>query len=60
MNTCLPTGEDVAGIKVFTIGYGDDADKEVLKKIFAQTNGKMFVSGLDNIREVYLSISVEQ
>ena len=25
---CLPTGEDVDGVKVFTIAYGQDADKE--------------------------------
>jgi Ca-activated chloride channel family protein len=60
MNTCLPSGEDVAGIKVYTIAYGDDADQDVLKKISKQTNGKMFVSGVDNIREVYLNISAEQ
>ncbi len=60
LSTCLPSGEDVAGIKVYTIAYGTDANQEVLQKIADQTNGKMFVSGVDNIREIYLSISAEQ
>jgi Ca-activated chloride channel family protein len=58
--SCLPSGEDVAGIRVYTIAYGYDADQTVLKKIADQTNGKMFVSDVDNIREIYLSISAEQ
>ncbi len=60
LKTCLPTGEEVEGVKVFTIAYGNDADQDVLKKIASQTNGKMFVSGVDNISEIYLSISAEQ
>jgi Ca-activated chloride channel family protein len=60
ISTCLPSGEDVAGIKVYTIAYGSGADQKILKMISTQTNGKMFVSGVDNIREIYLSISAEQ
>ena len=60
LTSCLPSGEDVAGIRVYTIAYGKDADLEVLQKIADQTNGKMFVSDVDNIREIYLSISAEQ
>ncbi len=60
IRTCLPSGEDVAGIKVYTIAYGSGADQKILKMISTQTNGKLFVSGVDNIREIYLSISAEQ
>jgi Ca-activated chloride channel family protein len=60
LSSCLPSGEYVAGIRVYTIVYGNDADQKVLQEIADQTNGKMFVSGVDNIREIYLSISAEQ
>ena len=60
LTSCLPSGEDVAGVKVYTIAYGNDADQDVLKKIANQTNGKMFISDVDNIVEIYLSISAEQ
>jgi len=60
LSSCLPSGEDVAGVKVYTIAYGEDADQKVLQQIADQTNGKMFVSGVDNIEEIYLSISAEQ
>ncbi|HLF01815.1 MAG TPA: VWA domain-containing protein, partial [Anaerolineales bacterium] len=29
MFECLPTGEDVTGVKVFTIAFGEDADKDL-------------------------------
>ena len=60
MFNCLPTGEDVDGIKVFTIAYGNDADHTVLQKIANKTNGRMFDGGPDTIEDVYVSISAEQ
>jgi Ca-activated chloride channel family protein len=57
---CLPTGEDVDGIKVFTIAYGGDADKDQLKKIAERTNGKIFIGDPATIDQVYLAISAEQ
>jgi len=60
LSSCLPTGEDVEGIKVFTIAYGNDADKNVLKQIAEQTNGKLFIGDPENIQEIYLAISAEQ
>jgi Ca-activated chloride channel homolog len=57
---CLPTGEDVDGIKVFTIAYGGDANQAQLKKIAEQTNGKFFTGDPATIDKVYLTISAEQ
>ncbi len=57
---CLPSGEDVEGVKVYTIAYGDDADKDLLTRIANRTNGKTFAGTPDNIKQVYLQISAEQ
>jgi hypothetical protein len=60
MYRCLPSGEDVEGVKVFTIAYGGDADQAILGEIATRTNGKAFRSDPATIEEVYLAISFEQ
>ena len=60
MFACLPTGEDVEGVKVFTIAYGDDADKDLLEQIAGRTNGRAFSGDPATIEQVYLAISGEQ
>jgi Ca-activated chloride channel family protein len=60
MFDCLPSGEDVEGIKVFTIAYGSDANQDLLGKIADHTNGKTFVGDPKTIGQVYLAISAEQ
>lgn len=60
MNMCLPTGEDVEGVKIFTIAYGSGANLAVLERIAEQTNGRMFEGDPDTIEDVYLAISAEQ
>ncbi len=60
MFNCLPSGEDVEGIKIFTIAYGFDADQVLLERIAEQTNGKAFLGDPATIEEVYLAISYEQ
>lgn len=60
MFNCLPSGEDVAGIKVFTIAYGDDADKDLLLRMANRTNGKTFSGDPATIERVYIAISAEQ
>lgn len=60
MFNCLPTGEDVEGIKVFTIAYGEDADVELLKRIANRTNGVMYEGDPESLQDVYLAISAEQ
>jgi Ca-activated chloride channel family protein len=57
---CLPTGEDAAGIKIFTISYGQDASEELLQRIAEQTNGRAYQSDPKSIEQVYLEISFEQ
>ena len=58
--TCLPKGEDVQGVKVFTIAYGKDADTKLLKQIADRTNGKTFAAEPGTIEQVYALISAEQ
>src|SRR3990172_5290107 len=60
MFNCLPSGEDVEGVKVFTIAYGGDADKALLEEIARRTNGKTFFGDPETIERVYLAISAEQ
>jgi Ca-activated chloride channel family protein len=60
MFRCLPSGEDVVGVKVFTIAYGDDADEDLLLRIANRTNGKTFAGDPNTIEEIYLEISAEQ
>jgi Ca-activated chloride channel family protein len=60
MLNCLPSGEDVEGIKIFTIAYGSDADEVILQRISDQTNGKAYTGDPSTVEEVYLAISYEQ
>jgi len=60
LNLCLPSGEDVEGVKVFTIAYGEDADKNLMTEVANHTNGKTFVGDPETIERVYNAISAEQ
>jgi Ca-activated chloride channel family protein len=60
MATCLPSGEDAEGIKIFAIAYGDGADTEVLQRISIRTNGKLYSGDPGTIEKIYNSISAEQ
>jgi Ca-activated chloride channel family protein len=44
-------------IRVFTIGYGTDAQKDVLQQIADATQAKFYVGTPQNIREVFKDIS---
>lgn len=44
-------------IRVFTIGYGSDAETSVLKKIAEATQAKFYEGKPENIREVFKDIS---
>ena len=48
------------GVKVFTIAYGSDADKDLLLRIANRTNGKTFSGEPETIEKVYTAISAEQ
>ena len=58
--TCLPSGEAVEGIRVFTIAYGADADLDLLLRIANRTNGRTFPGDPATIEDVYEAISAEQ
>ncbi|MEI7849379.1 MAG: VWA domain-containing protein [Chloroflexota bacterium] len=60
MFACLPTGESADGTKVFTIAYGDDAEKDLMLRIANRTNGKTFTGDPESIESIYNSISAEQ
>ena len=50
-------GEGGNAIKIFTIAFGDGADKEVLKKIAEPTGGKEYDSSPENIQKIYDDIA---
>ena len=60
MFNCLPNGESAEGTKVFTIAYGEDADKDLMLRIANRTNGKTFTGDPGSIESIYNSISAEQ
>ena len=60
MFSCLPSGENVEGVKVFTIAYGEDANTDLLLRIANRTNGKTFTGDPDSIEQIYNAISAEQ
>jgi Ca-activated chloride channel family protein len=60
MFSCLPSGEDVQGVKVFTIAYGEDANADLMLRIANRTNGKTFKGDPDSIDSIYNSIAAEQ
>ena len=60
MFACLPSGEAVEGVKVFTIAYGEDANVDLMLRIANRTNGKSFTGDPESIDKIYIAISAEQ
>jgi Ca-activated chloride channel family protein len=60
MFQCLPSGEDVKEVKIFTISYGEDANGDLLLMIANRTNGKTYAGNPKSIEDIYLAISAEQ
>lgn len=58
--TCLGADAEAEAIKVFAIGFGDDADKATLAELAARTQGAAFFADPKSIRTTYLKISAEQ
>jgi Ca-activated chloride channel family protein len=50
-------GEGGNSIKLFTIAFGDDADKSVLQQIADPTGGKEYDSSPENIQKIYDDIA---
>jgi Ca-activated chloride channel family protein len=58
INQIGATGEEAgSSIKVFTIAFGDDADKDILKQIAESTGGKQYESDPKTINKVYGEIA---
>ncbi len=55
----LPSGDQPGSVKIYTIAYGDDANKDLLTTLANRTNGKMFTSDPTNIQNIYFLISSE-
>jgi len=55
----LPSGDQPGSVRLYTIAYGDDANKNLLTTLANRTNGKMFTSDPSNIKSVYFLISSE-
>ena len=58
--TCLPSGPEAEGTKVFTIAFGASANRDVLDRIGQVSGGKMFEADAASIDQTYLKISAEQ
>jgi Ca-activated chloride channel family protein len=58
--TCLPSGPESDGTKVFTIAFGDQANKPLLARIASVTGGGMFAADASSIDTAYVRISAEQ
>jgi len=59
-DTCLPSGPEVEGAKLFTIGFGAEANVDVLSRMAQVTGGGMFKADADSVDAAYLKISAEQ
>jgi Ca-activated chloride channel family protein len=58
LNQIGATGEEAgASIKLFTIAFGKDADKDILKRIAEATGGKQYDSDPKTINSVYSDIA---
>ncbi|MFZ1983757.1 MAG: VWA domain-containing protein [Desulfatitalea sp.] len=53
----LPTGEDFDVPKIFTIAYGNEADKDLLAQIANSTNARLFSSSPEEIAKTYKELS---
>jgi Ca-activated chloride channel family protein len=59
-DTCLPSGPEVEGAKVFTIAFGEGANIDVLSRMAQVTGGGVFKADADSVDAAYLKISAEQ
>jgi len=60
LQTCLPSGVESEGTKVFAIAFGQEANRDTLGRIARASGGKMFESDAASIDQTYLKISAEQ
>ncbi len=53
----MPATEAADGTRLFTVAYGDEADKDVLKQLANRSNARYLEGNADNIEKVYHQIS---
>ena len=58
--TCLPATVEANGTKVFTIAFGEGANKDVLGRIAHVSGGAAYDANAASIDQTYLKISAEQ
>jgi Ca-activated chloride channel family protein len=58
--SCLRTGAEGDGARVFAIAFGNGADQEVLQRLTQETQGTLFTADPASIDAAYLKISAEQ
>jgi len=56
LNVCLPGGEEAVGVRVFTIAYGEDANKGFLTSLANRTDGKAYDADPTSILAILLGI----
>ena len=57
---CLPNGESIESVRVYTIAYGNDANRDLMTRIANRTNGRTFEGNPEAIDRIYTAISAEQ
>jgi Ca-activated chloride channel family protein len=62
MFNCLPSGESVEEVRVFTIYYGGESTihQDLMCRIANRTNGRCFTASTQDIEAIYRAISAEQ
>ncbi|KAI8808331.1 bacterial extracellular solute-binding protein-domain-containing protein [Cladochytrium replicatum] len=55
----LPDGTESDQVHIFCIGYGDDADVNVLTSVANRTNGKYYSANTVNVGDIYRTLSLE-
>ena len=58
--TCLPSGPEVEGTRLFTIAFGAAANFDVLSRMAQVSGGSTFKADADSIDAAYVKISAEQ
>jgi Ca-activated chloride channel family protein len=57
---CLPSSAEADGVKIFTIAFGAQADRNLLRDIAHVTGGELFEADSASISRIYREISAEQ
>ena len=57
LTSLLPAQESPDGTRIFTVGYGEDAEGDVLRNLAVRSNAQFFEGKVENIEKVYHQIS---